>query len=155
MQALVKFEYSSLIGQGSNHWSLMLVTSHRRSALRTSQTQKMRVSYLVTLKNMKIQLQLHKKFDPIVQCTSNVSFFVIICRHCNVTKKLHFHILHFNRMSRQIADGVRETRNSIKDWSDRLRFVSSIGNIEKAMSVFNCLGGPWHLRQYLTFLQFF
>ena len=30
-----KFEYSSLIGQGSNHRSLMLVTSHVRSALCT------------------------------------------------------------------------------------------------------------------------
>ena len=32
MQAPAKFEYSSLIGQGSNHRSLMLVTSHVRSA---------------------------------------------------------------------------------------------------------------------------
>ena len=44
MQALAKFEYSSLIGQGSNHWSLILVTSHRRLALRTLQTQKIKVS---------------------------------------------------------------------------------------------------------------
>ena len=34
-QAPAKFEYSSLIGQGSNHRSLMLVTSHVRSALCT------------------------------------------------------------------------------------------------------------------------
>ena len=33
--APAKFEYSSLIGQGLNHQSLLLVTSHVRSALCT------------------------------------------------------------------------------------------------------------------------
>ena len=36
--APAKFEYLSLISQGSNHWSLMLVTSHVRSALCTLHT---------------------------------------------------------------------------------------------------------------------